>query len=1001
MKFWINDKLVMGASALIISTFSVLLYADFHKKIDAGSLKQIGTITFKREVAQRKYQAQVVWESIEQNFPVFNNDSIRTSDLSEAVIHLLDGTDINVDENSMIMLSTLEGGININFDHGSISANRSGVQGADIAAINIKSQDATVSIDKSNIQLTQLENKELDLTVSDGTAKVKSGKEETIVKSSEKALISADRKDTKVLKLLFNLKEPAPNSYSLVETPKSEVFFNWELSGNFRNITLEVSRDRSFSKIIASKKNLVLNSDKNTLEAGVYYWRISALNEDNKAVEYSEARKFNLIYRKPVKLVTPSADEVIKHSSSQNSVSFRWTEDELASEYTLEISQDNDFNSVINRINTPLKNITIDNFTAGRYFWRITSSITIGGEKIFKTGSPSVFSIDKAGVVDPPKLISPAINDKIDVSAVKSKGLVLSWNNDPAFSSYQVELAFDKDFTNRILVQQRKVNFAEIKTDISAGRYFWRVEGILKSGEKAPHSETGEFEIVVKENIALLTPSENFEIKIPGNSKKHDIQFSWLKSDLKGNYKLQISKNPEFSEYRTYNFREEGTGTVPFTETGDFFWRIILTNMQNREILKSSTSKFTVKAEAVIPETKTFIAVKSPVAGAKIFINSKFSGYTDIKQEVKPDVSVSVKITATDFADFNTMVKVNAGDTFTLSPVMEKRKKLERIKWVSSLAAPVTAAPLYYKDRIIVCSENGSVAVMNKSGSLQFSKKIAKRFDSRPAVYENSIYAVDINGILYSINLSDGKINWQVKTGGPLLFKSEPAVSDGKIFLANGFGVVEAYDLNGKKVWENNLNEAIYNSMLIVKNSLIIATDALKLYSLDRDDGDKNWTTPIDEKVITLRPLVYKDILYFGCYSGMFYAISVDKGKILWTYKTAGAIYSTPVAVDKSIYFGSEDGFIYSLEDKTGKVNWQYKSPYPVLGSPIYAFENIFVTTERSIISLNPLNGTVIWQNTFNNKVKTSASLAGDSLVLGLTNGDVVSVRNTLIELVQ
>ena len=157
----------------------------------------------------------------------------------------------------------------------------------------------------------------------------------------------------------------------------------------------------------------------------------------------------------------------------------------------------------------------------------------------------------------------------------------------------------------------------------------------------------------------------------------------------------------------------------------------------------------------------------------------------------------------------------------------------------------------------------------------------------------------------------------------------------------------------------------------------------------------------IDEKVITLTPLVHDDILYFGCYSGSFYAITVKKGKILWTYKTAGPIYSTPVAVDKSVYFGSEDGFIYSLEDKTGKVNWQYKSPYSVLGSPVYAFNNIFITTDRSIISLNPLTGSVIWQNVFDKRVKTSASFTGDGLVLGLTNGDVVSVRNNLIETVK
>lgn len=130
MKFLTSDSIVVGASALLITSLSIFLYADFNRKIDAGDARQIGTITFKRQVAQRKYLAQVVWEDVEQDVPVYNNDSIRTATNSEAVIHLGDGTDINIDENSMIMLSTLENEININFEHGTISANRSGVSGS-------------------------------------------------------------------------------------------------------------------------------------------------------------------------------------------------------------------------------------------------------------------------------------------------------------------------------------------------------------------------------------------------------------------------------------------------------------------------------------------------------------------------------------------------------------------------------------------------------------------------------------------------------------------------------------------------------------------------------------------------------------------------------------------------------------------------------------------------------------------------------------------------------
>jgi outer membrane protein assembly factor BamB len=51
---------------------------------------------------------------------------------------------------------------------------------------------------------------------------------------------------------------------------------------------------------------------------------------------------------------------------------------------------------------------------------------------------------------------------------------------------------------------------------------------------------------------------------------------------------------------------------------------------------------------------------------------------------------------------------------------------------------------------------------------------------SRPVVYENNIYTVDVDGNLYSVDSASGKVNWQKKAGGPLLFKSELTISDKK-----------------------------------------------------------------------------------------------------------------------------------------------------------------------------------------------------------------------------
>jgi len=1001
MKLLKGDVFVIAGSALIISASSALLYADFTRKIEAGDLKQIGTITFKREVAQRKYQTQVVWEEVEQNFSVYNNDSIRTSDLSEAVIHLNDGTDISVDENSMIMLSTLENAININFEHGSISANRSGISGADISAINIKSMDTTVSIDKGNIQLTQLDNQELDLTVSEGQAKVKDAKGETVVNVNEKALISSDRQETKIVQLSFNLKTPSPNRYIVSDTPKTDLLFEWGVEGKFRNITWEVSSERTFEKPLKSIKVSGENRISYSLGEGVWFWRISATNQETGKNEYSETAKVNLLYKKPPRIISPLEGEMITHTATFNAVSFKWIDTDNTSDYILEISSDNDFKTIINSIKTPLSNIAVDKINPGKYFCRIKSSLSVGSEVFVKNSAPVSFIIEKAKDITPVKLLSPAKGSRIDQELFKSKGLVLTWGSDPSFKSYDVEIARNSEFTDVLSKDRRIVNFYEMTGTPDAGVYYWRVQGILSETEKVPFSESGTFTVTVKEILSLVSPGSGEEINIPAERKDNRVRFVWKKVSAAGSYTVLLADNPDFSKSRILNFRNENEGQISIPETGEYYWRVVLSDSRGKELMRSETGQFKAVVEKPVEAAKTLLVVKAPVRSAKIYINSAFKGYGSVSSEVRPDQNYEIRITAQNFKDYTSSVKVEEGKTYTLAPTMEKSKLLERVKWVSSFTSPLSSAPVYYKDRIITCSEDGTFTVLNSSGNVIVAKKVASRVESRPVIHESNVYIVDVDGNLYSIEMNSGKLNWKVKAGGPLLFRSEPLVTKEMIFLATGYGFVEAYDHSGKKKWSNNLDEAIFNSLQVAGRNLIIATDELKLYALDSRDGDTVWSTPIDEKVVTQAPLIHNKHIYFGCYSGIFYSITIDDGDIVWTYKTDGAIYSSPALYEKSVLFGSEDGFIYSLEDATGKLLWKFKTGGAVTVSPLLAFGNVIVADDRTVFALNPGNGTLLWQNTFTSGIKTSPVFAGDAVVLGLDNGDVVSVRNTLIQVVK
>jgi outer membrane protein assembly factor BamB len=94
------------------------------------------------------------------------------------------------------------------------------------------------------------------------------------------------------------------------------------------------------------------------------------------------------------------------------------------------------------------------------------------------------------------------------------------------------------------------------------------------------------------------------------------------------------------------------------------------------------------------------------------------------------------------------------------------------------------------------------------------------------------------------------------------------------------------------------------------------------------------WTYDVGSPTFSSPILDNTDNIYFGTYSGIFYAIDIA-GNLLWTYPTGGSpILSTPSMDDAgNLYFGANNGKVYSL-DNTGTLRWSFMTGGAVYGSP-------------------------------------------------------------------
>lgn len=103
------------------------------------------------------------------------------------------------------------------------------------------------------------------------------------------------------------------------------------------------------------------------------------------------------------------------------------------------------------------------------------------------------------------------------------------------------------------------------------------------------------------------------------------------------------------------------------------------------------------------------------------------------------------------------------------------------------------------------------------------------------------------------------------------------------------------------------------------------------------------WMYSSDANVIST-PVVLStnDYVVFGNQNGKIEALDLETGKLKWTYKTGGPIFSSPAELNGEIAVGSTDGHIYYLNEN-GKLLWKLKTGAAVLGSPVIDNHTIFI----------------------------------------------------------
>lgn len=503
-----RDTVVIAAGIAVVVFAAIRLYSEFNRRIGSETSRAVGTITYRYRVAQRRHSSPVVWENVEQRDTVFNRDTIRTDNLSEAIVTLGDGTKIELDPESMIVLKIDEESQEIEFLNGSIVVN----PGTAGDRLRINNSGRIIS-DLSGRLRAAILGESMEITGSPAFLDFQGNR-----RHLQAGLITrVQGKSLNLFTAEISLKFPDDNERYFTDSASRDVNFRWERPDQSVS-TIEIADDREFQKIRFRDKI----SDRTTtisLTEAIYYWRI--LDENGR---FSEIRKFRIIQNPQLTVISPEDGRSFNSDSGNPEIYFSWNVPALSVKYRLEVSRDREFKAHVVDTNVFRNGIT-QSFQPGEYFWRLSAQgafpeavsrspvmafivkpppgTTTAPEN--KTGSENRETAASENstiipAVENLQLIFPEPGAVIDMSqrdSIPFRWKKMDGNIRYFFKLYNVT-------AGRILVAQTTTertdfSFADL-SKLDTGRFAWSVEASGEDGRDISRAE-GEFSIVLTEQL--------------------------------------------------------------------------------------------------------------------------------------------------------------------------------------------------------------------------------------------------------------------------------------------------------------------------------------------------------------------------------------------------------------------------------------------------------------------------------------------------------------------
>ena len=273
--------------------------------------------------------------------------------------------------------------------------------------------------------------------------------------------------------------------------------------------------------------------------------------------------------------------------------------------------------------------------------------------------------------------------------------------------------------------------------------------------------------------------------------------------------------------------------------------------------------------------------------------------------------------------------------------VLSLRKENGELQWEFPTGGIFATSPVVLEGILYIGSGDGKLYTLDaQTGEVRWSYQTSGHIASDPAINDDIVAVISQDSYLHIVDKHTGRKRLDYRT---MFARGSPTLSGDWVYTADQLGIVAAIDWHKREYpFEKNVRWVrtqlwawgalrelpplkglawaaflpgydLIASPIVTEDRLYVAAAERRVFALDRETGDVEWTFEADGFFLSAMTLV-GDGLFIGDRFGTMYAVSAETGEELWRFETGAPIRSTPVAANGLIYFTSEDGSLYALE---------------------------------------------------------------------------------------